>query len=291
MQPMRSLLILALAACGRPVDRRIDTAAARGLFELMPINVPNGMSDLTIDDRGVLWAIAERDRHIVEIELDDDDPPTIKQHPLDGVPAGVDTEALVWLGDGHFAIGAEGATTPTASIMFGELRDRQLVVTRTRALSNADLGVELTANHGIEAVCGRADDLLAACETVGLLPDGSRYAPIVRVRGESLSVIKVKLTSDRGKLSALHCRFDDNGNADVIAIERHFGVARILKFSIGRDDQEVTPTIELDLHPILRDAMNLEGIVRLADDRFVIINDNQSKGTHGPTRLLVFAKR
>jgi hypothetical protein len=289
MQPMRLLLIVALVACGRPPDRRIDTEAARGLFELMTIDVPNGMSDLTVDDRGVLWAIAERDRHIVEIELSS--PPTIKQHPLDGVPAGVDTEALTWLGNGHFAIGAEGATTPTASIMFGELRDRQLVITRTRALSNAELGVELTANHGIEAVCGSADDLLAACETVGRLPDGSRYAPLVRVRGDSLSVIKVKLTSDRGKLSALHCRFDDSGNADVIAIERHFGVARILRFTLGRDDVEVTPTIELDLHPILRDALNLEGIVRLADDRLVIINDNQSKGTHGPTRLLVFAKR
>jgi hypothetical protein len=286
---MRLLLIVALAACGKHADRRPEPEPGHGLFERITLDVPPGMSDLAVDDRGVLWAIAERERRVVAIELQS--PPKLTLYDLDGVPPGVDTEALTWLANGRFAIGAEGAHTPTASIMFGELRDRRLVVTRTRALSSAELGVELTANHGIEAVCGTDDELLAACETVGILPDGTRYAPLVRLRGDSLAVVKLRLTSDRGKVSALHCRFDASGTADVVAIERHFGVARIVRFSLGPDDVEVTPTIELDLHPILRDSLNLEGIARLPDGRLVIINDNQSKGTHGPTQLLVFAKR
>lgn len=288
---MRLWLLLALAACGKQHEAGpIDREAAQGLFEQLTLEAPHGMSDLTLDDRGMMWAIAERDRRVLEIELAGTTP-RVTVHPLDGVPPGVDTEGIAWLGGDRFAIGAEGAHTATAAILFGELRMQRLVVTHTRALSNADLGVELTANHGIEAVCGTTDDLLAASETVGRLPDGTRYAPLVRLRGDALAITKVRLTSDRGKLSALHCTFDDSGVAHVIAIERHFGVARILRFAVGRDETEVTPAIDLDLHPILRDALNLEGIVRLRDGRLVVINDNQSKVAKGPTQLLVFAPR
>lgn len=292
---MRWFLPVALVACGKhhepgPIDRE----AARGVFELVEIAAPPGMSGLAVDERGVMWAIAERHRQVIEIELTGDprvSPPRLTVHPLEGVPAGIDTEAIAWIGDGQLAIGAEGAATPTAAILFGELRDANVVVTRTRPLTSAELGVQLTINHGIEAVCGTAAELLAAGETVGKHPDGMRYAPLVRLRGDSLTVTKLRLTTDRGKLSALHCTFGPDGTADVLAIERHYGVARILRFTVARDQAEVTPTVDLDLHPILRDALNLEGIVRLPDGRIVAINDNQSKGTNGATQLLVFAKR
>jgi hypothetical protein len=285
---MRLVLIVALVACGKHHEQsHVERGAARGAFEVVPLDAPPGMSDLTLDDRGVMWAIAERDRHVLELELGK--PPVV--YALDGVPAGTDTEGLAWLGNGQFAIGAEGAAEPTAAILFAELRQQRLVVTRTRALTSAELGVELTINHGIEAVCGRGDELLAACETVGVLPDGTRYAPLVRLHGDVLTVAKVRLTSDRGKLSALDCAFDEAGTAEVIAIERHFGVSRILRFTAARDATEITPTIELDLHPMLHDSLNLEGIVRLRDGRWVLINDNQSKGRKGPTQLLIFPKR
>jgi hypothetical protein len=285
---MRLAVVIALAACGshREVGP-IDQEAARGVFEQVRIDAPHGISDLTIDDRGVMWAVAERDRFVVEIELGK--PPI--RHSLDGIPKSIDTEGIAWLGDGQFAISTEGAHEATAAIMFGELRSGRLVVTRTRAITSEELGVEMTANHGIESVCGNREQLLAASETVGKLPDGSRYAPLVRLRGDALSITKLRLTSDRGKISALHCTFDAEGDAQVVAIERHFGVARILKFTVGRDDVEVTPAIEIDLHPILRDALNLEGIVRLPDGRLVAINDNQARTANGPTQLLVFTAR
>ena len=192
---MRLGPLLVRAACGKQHEAgSIDREAAQGLFEQLPLEAPPGMSDLTLDDRGVMWAIAERDRQVLEIELDGATP-RITAYPLDGVPAGVDTEGIAWLGNGRFAIGAEGAHTATAAILFGELRMQRLVITHTRALSSADLGVELTANHGIEAVCGTSDELLAASETVGRLPDGTRYAPLVRLRGDALASTKVRLTS------------------------------------------------------------------------------------------------
>jgi len=291
---MRLLVLLALVACGKHHEiGPLDRDKAKGVFEQVPLAGPPGISDLSIDERGVLWAVAERERKVLEIELGTlpGQIPRVIEHALEGVSDAVDTEGIAWLGDRRFAIGTEGANEPTAAILFAELRDGKLVVTRTRALSSSELGVSLTNNHGIEAVCGRGDELLAASETVGRLPDGTRYAPVVRVRGDELSVTKVRLTTQEGKLSALYCTFDASGTAQVIAIERHFGVARILRMTLARDDVEVSPTVEIDLHPILRNARNLEGIVQLADGRLVAVNDNQHSGAKGPTELLVFARR
>jgi hypothetical protein len=245
------------------------------------------MSDLTIDDRGVMWSIAERDRQILELELGK--PPVV--HPLEGVPAGTDTEALTWLDDDHFAIGIEGNDEATAGIMFAERRGDAIAVTKTKPLTSAELGVPLTKNHGIEALCGHGDELLAATESVGKLPDGTRYSALARLQGDSVNVTKLRLTTDKGKISALYCRFDAAGTADVYAIERHYSVSRILHFVAKRGDTEITPTVELDLAPILHDSLNLEGLTRLPDGRLVAINDNQGSSVTGPTELLVFDRR
>jgi hypothetical protein len=289
---MRLCLVVALAACGKSHEPgAVDKQAARGVFEELPITAPPGVSDLSIDDRGVMWAIAERDRQVLEIELGDRPPPRVTVHRLEGVPAGIDTEGIAWLGTGKVAIGTEGSAEATAAIMFAELTDQRLVVTRTRALTSADLGVTLTENHGIESVCGKGDDVLAASESAGKLPDGTRYSALARLHGDTLTITKVRLTSDVGKLSALYCTFADDGSIQVIAIERHYSVARIVSFTVKPGDVEATAKIELDLAPILRDSLNLEGIVRLPDGRLVAINDNQGKSARGPTELLVFAKR
>ncbi|HEY5945861.1 MAG TPA: esterase-like activity of phytase family protein [Kofleriaceae bacterium] len=288
---MKVVVFVALAACGKSGESGVmDREAAKGVFEEVKIDAPPGMSDLSIDDRGVLWAIAERDRHVVEIDLSGQ-APRVTSHPLDGIAHGIDTEAIAWLGNNRFAIGTEGASEPTASIMFAELRGNEMMVTSTKQLTSGELGVTLDVNHGIEAVCGTADELLAATESVGKLDDGTRYSALIRLRGDAMTIAKVRLTTKVGKLSALYCTFDAEGTADVIALERHFSVTRILHFAVKRDDVEVTPTVELDLAPILHDSLNLEGIVRLPDGRLAAINDNQSKVARGPTELLLFMKR
>jgi hypothetical protein len=283
------LLVVALAACGKKHDEQgvIDKQAAKGLFEEVPIDTPPGMSDLSIDDRGVMWAIAERDRQVLELELGK--PPIM--HPLDGVPPGIDTEAIAWLGENRFAIGTEGNEAATASIMFAELKLQHLVVMRTRQLTSDEIGVQLTDNHGIEAMCGHGDEILAATESIGRLADGKRYSALIRLRGDEVKVMKVRLTTERGKLSALYCTWEVDGTVKIIAIERHFSVSRILTMTVKPDDVEITPVVDLDLAPIIRDALNLEGIVRLPDGRLVTINDNQGKTVRGPTELLVFKKR
>jgi hypothetical protein len=284
-----ALLVVALVACGeRRGDRTpVDRAAADKLFEEVPVATPPGMSDLTLDERGVLWAVSERDRMVIELELGK--PPV--SHPLDGVAFGQDTEAILALGGGRFAIGVEGGVAPAAAVLTAELRGDKVVVTDTRALTDKDVGLELEINHGIEALCGKDGDLVAAIETVGKTSDGRRWAPLVRVNGASIHTTRLYLTSKAGKISGMHCTIGDDGVAQVTAIERHFGVVRLLEFALARDAAEVTPVVDLDLFPVLHDNWNFEGVTRLRDGRLVLVNDNQTDKVRGPTHLFVFKPR
>jgi len=247
---------------------------------------PPGLSDLTIDDRGVLWTVAERDRVIVEMTVDKGG---VVSHsiPVQGVPEGVDTEGLVWLGPGRFVVSSEGKYDPGAGLLWIEIKGDHAVVTHDRTFTNKELGVTLLKNQGAEALCGDDRQLLVGIETVGRLPDGARYAPVVRVRGDSTDLVKFRLTSSTGKLSAFTCKIDDDGNARGWAIERDFGVTRILRFSLASAELEVTPTVAYDLTVKLRGLRNLEGIVEMSGNRLAIINDNQSRVLEAPSELMI----
>jgi hypothetical protein len=302
----RALLGLALIACGKKDDDKSAVAIPPAPFDEVALDLPPGTSDLSIDDRGHLWAIAERERVVAEIELDTQDATaTFTRHPLDGVPEGVDTEALSWLGGGKFAIGTEGQQEATASVMFGALgSDGHIVVHPGIELTDAILGITLVKNHGVEALCGRGDDLLVAIESWGTFPERAaypegyktRWAPLVRLHaGAVTSVQKLKLTTATGKISALTCTFAPDGTIDAIAIERHYRVSRILTFSVPLGTDLITPEVALDLWPVVRDRyhakLNLEGVAKLADGRWVMVNDNQGAGVDGPTKLFVFHPR
>ncbi|HET9988166.1 MAG TPA: esterase-like activity of phytase family protein [Kofleriaceae bacterium] len=294
----RWLVVLALAGCHKKGDDKSTVAVPHAPFDEVDVDVPPGMSDLSLDDRGHLWAIAERERTVVDIELDTQHG-TAKatRHPLDDVPDGVDTEALSWLGGGKFAVGTEGQAEATATVMFGELgSDGHIALHPGIHLTDAILGITLVKNHGVEALCGRGDDLLVAIESWGTFPDNSRWAPLVRIHaGALVGVQKLKLTSATGKISAMTCTFAPDGTVDAIAIERHYSVSRILTFSVPLGKDTITPEVALDLWPIVRDRyhakLNLEGIVKLADGRWVMINDNQGARVDGPTKLFVFHPR
>lgn len=277
---MKRLLFL-LAAC-----HAHDKAppANNKLFDTIAIHVPPGISDLTLDDKGHLWAIAERDRVATEMTPDGR---TIADHMVD-IPAGVDTEAIAFLGDGRFAIGTEGADVPTAGIVFAKLDDHgALQPTATRDLTSADLGVMLVKNHGVEAVCGHGDEVLAAIETVGT-DDHGRYAPLVHLRGDQMTVGKLRLTSDVGKISALACAWKPDGSVDIRAVERHYKVSRILHGSLAAGAADVAPAVEIDLEPVLHDSLNVEGLVVLPDGHLEAVNDNQGSTVTGPTVLMRF---
>ncbi|MBA3539548.1 MAG: hypothetical protein H0T79_07950, partial [Deltaproteobacteria bacterium] len=180
---------------------------------------------------------------------------------------------------------------PRAAVAFAERRGARFVVTRTQPLEQLDLGVTLTKNHGAEAVCGTGSDLVIAIEATGRFPDGGRFAPIVRLADGVMSLTRLRLTTETGKISGLECTIAGDGGARVWAIERHYGVSRIVRFTLPRGapaGAELALEVVLDLAPILRDSLNLEGITFLPDGRMVTVADNQGKSVSGPSRLLVF---
>jgi len=275
---MKRALVL-VAACSHGAA----PPATREPFDRIVIDTPPGISDLTLDDHGQVWAIAERDRFAVEMQPDGTH---LVRHPIDGIPDGVDTEGLAYVGHGTFVIGTEGAHEPTASLVLAELRGDRLVATRRRELTNVELGVNLTANHGVEAVCGDGDEVLAVIETTG--DDGSRWEPLVHLRGNAMTVGKLRLTSEAGKISALACRFAPDGSIEFHAIERHYKVSRIVHGTVAPGATDVAPAVELDLEPFLHDTLNLEGLVVLPDGHLEAVNDNQGSHVAGPTELLRF---
>jgi len=293
----RVLLAVALVACSKHDDKSA-VAIPPAPFDEVEAQLPPGTSDLSLADNGHIWAIAERDRVVAEIVLDTGAKTAkVTLHPMDDVPDGVDTEALSWLGGGKFAIGTEGQEQPSASVMFGELAsDGHLVVHPGIELTDAILGITLVKNHGVEALCGRGDDLLVAIESWGTFSDHARWAPLVRIHaGAVTGVQKLKLTTATGKISGMTCTFAPDGTIDAIAIERHYGVSRILTFSVPLGQDVITPQVASDLWPVVRDRyhakLNLEGIVKLPDGRWVLVNDNQGAQVDGPTKLFVFHTR
>ncbi len=287
-----AIAVALVAACSK--HEPIDQAAAAKLFDAIELpTVPPGESDLTLDDHGKLWAIAERDRIATEIDLHGL-AASVVEHPIEGVPDGNDTESMTWLGGAHFAFGMEGQNVATAGVIFADLRpDGHLVVTRTRWLSDEEIGVHLTKNHGAEALCGTGDTLLVGIEERGTFDDGTRWAPIIRLDGDRVTRAKLHLTTPTGKLSALDCHFSPDGSVDFVGIERHYGVERIVHGTLpagAPDGAVITPTVQVDLAPVIHDTYNLEGIARLTDGRTVLINDNQGAHVDGPTKLLVLKR-
>ncbi len=263
--------VAAAAACGKHAE--LDRSA---FVEIDVLDSPPGVSDLAIDDRGTLWAIPERDRFVLEIPRPG---ARVIAHPLVGVADGIDTEAIAWLAPGRFAIGTEGQHTATASVLDAVLQpDGRVTVTAEHPLT----GIALEPNKGAEGICGRAGDVVVAIETVGTLADGTRYAPLVRMHdGQQVAIDRLRLTSETGKIAALAC----SSPGDVYAIERHYGISKLLHFADTGGD--ITPAVVMDLYPLHHGSLNLEGLARLPDGRFAFVNDNQSHTVEGPTELLV----
>ena len=78
------------------------------------------------------------------------------------------------------------------------------------------------------------DWLLAIGEPVVRDDDGHRQAPMWRVTtsGKGVSHGWLRLTSEEGKIAALACRPLGDEAYEILAIERHFGVMRIVRFEL-----------------------------------------------------------
>jgi hypothetical protein len=282
---VRLAVLFVLAACGRD---QVDRERAARLFKEIEVPTAPGLSGLATDDTGGLWTVAERDAKAYRITLDAEDKPTLETFTVEGIPPKFDLEGIAWLGGDRVAFGTEGKIEGVATVLLAERRGTAFVISSAIALPETKLGIDLPANHGAEGVCGHGDTILVAIEGAGTM-GGKRFAPIVRITsGQIVHVHRLWLTTKTGKLSALDCTIAKDGTAEMIAIERHFSVTKILRFKLPLEGGDITQTVVLDLGPVLENRLNLEGIATLADGRIVAVVDNQWKQLQGPSVLLVF---
>lgn len=288
------LAFAAAMACGKQPS--IDRQRAAALFERVELATAPGLSGLAADRSGALWTVAERAAAVYRVVLGEAGAPALQRLEVRGVPSGTDLEGLAVLtedasGPVRFALGTEGQLAGRAAVLVAERRGDALEVVSTIELPSAVVGLELSGNQGAEGVCGAGEVIFAAIEGAGQ-DQGRRWAPVVRiVAGVPEATYRVWLTSSVGKLSALDCRVAADGTVTALAIERHFEVTKLLRFSLG-EARDITPEVVLDLGPVLRSGLNLEGLAWLdagpLAGKVVAAVDNQWRTITGPSELLVF---
>jgi hypothetical protein len=275
----------AAAACGR------SAGPAPAPFTEVTVDTAPGLSGLAVDETGGIWTVAERGARAYRITLDAALRPSIETFSVQGLPPDTDLEGIAALGGDRFALGTEGHDDGVATVLVAERRGAALAVTRAIQLSEASVGIPLVKNQGAEGICGAGETIVVAIEGAGEQA-GRRWAPVVRLAAHAIArTHRVWLTTRTGKLSGLDCRIEPDGAITTWAIERHFEVTRLLRFTLPplhAGDGDITPTVALDLGPVLSGRLNLEGIARLPDGRVAAVVDNQWKTITGPSRLLVF---
>ncbi|MCK6572537.1 hypothetical protein L6V77_15740 [Myxococcota bacterium] len=261
----------------------------------------HGLSGLTVSGPGRVLAVAERMRALVEFDLPrPGDAGRVRRGVplrLEGVEADEETEDIAALSQtDRFVLVTErqSAGATDESLLFAERRGETVVVTdRLRIDLRATWGLAAAANAGLEGVCAVGDHVVAVLETV-VAADGGRAAPVAIVdrRTRTVTASRVLLTSDTGKLSALACRKAEgpSGALEITAIERHYGVGRLVDFTLDPEKPAplVRARVRLDFSRHLDPLPNPEGLVRSAEqpDRFYLITDDDSGRGIDVTRLI-----
>lgn len=288
MRRAPALAVVLVAACGSR-GPGLDRERAAAVFTRVAVDTGgvHGLSGLAVDRDGRLWTVAERGAAAFAITLDGGVAIT-RRHPIVGLPAGEDLEAVAVADGGGLWLGTEGRDRGVARVFHAARAGDGFAIDRPAIELRADaVGVDLGANHGAEGVCAAGGQIFVAIETAGRDGDG-RWAPVVAidpVTGEQ-RVRRLRLTSDTGKLAALDC-WRDGDRVRGWAIERHFAVTRVLAFDLDGEGA-IAPTVLVDLGPVLRGSLNLEGLARLPDGRPVAAVDNQYRTITGPDEVLVF---
>lgn len=252
-----------------------------------------GLSGLGRDPAGTFYAVPERVRRLLVFTFAGGRPvvggPAL---PITGVPGGFDLESLAWVGtstpSGEVTL-AMGTETDERGrdhdlIVFARLGPAALSVTGTLTFPYAPWGLTAGRNQGLEGLCAAAGWMLAASEVPGRAGD-RRFAPLgaFDLGRRRWTPHRLWLTSGTGKISALACRDGPRG-IEALAIERHFEVMRVLRFSLPAPGAagDVSPEIACDLAARYPKPPNFEGIEWLDAERLVLVSDNDFGGVTGP---------
>lgn len=231
--------------------------------------------------------------------------------PLSGVPSGLDLESITYwepvtggmpppggaiaapnAGPRRWVLGTERHEARTDDLLiYVETEGRAARVTGVERVDYAANHLEVESNQGIEALCAVGSELLLFIERT-VEDERGRVTPIVWFRpGVGVrSVRSLEMTTKTGRISDVDCRPTPEGGAEVWAIERHYGVSRIISFVVPASEEgPIHAELELNLarhFPL--PLPNFEGLSRAADGSLWLLSDNDPPSTSGlrPTLLL-----
>jgi hypothetical protein len=279
--PALALLLGLRGAGGGPSVDRVPFPELRGL----------GLSGVTPDGDGRFWVVSEDHRALYRFDGSwsaTGEPPI----SIAGIAGDLEPESAAWLGGGRIALGTE-TDLPRGedTVVVVQVRGQEAEVVGSSIVSwQSMLGLRAPPNHGIEGLCAGERTVLAAAEWVVEL-DGRRLAALARAQHHDGVIgawepLMLRLTSDTGKLSSLDCIEGRDGELSVHAVERHYGITRVLRFHLPSvvARGEIAPEIVLDVSA-LPDLPNVEGIC-LGAERIFMLSDHDPVDVRGTTELL-----
>lgn len=278
-----AVILLGVAGLAdRPVVHKVAIPEMRGY----------GLSGVARDARGEMWAVSEerRELHALDARWDGT---SRRRLPIEGVAPELELESAAFLGDGRFALGTETEVERDADaiLVVGVEGDRAAVTATWTVPWRALHGARVPANRGVEGLCASNGWLIAALEAPEHLGT-QRIARLARARYRGTELgewepLRVRLTSATGKISALECADGGGGRVLAHAVERHFGVTRILRFDIGDDHagDVLEPEVAFDVAAAAPGLPNVEGIA-LDGERVLLLSDHDPDDQEGSTELL-----
>ena len=285
MKARAALGAVLLLACASYVS---CTGRKKALIVALNTKV-TGLSGLTQDGEGALWAVGEDADYVLRI---DSATFAVDQYPVVGCPLKTDLEALAWMGGKRFVLGTEtdeaGRTQDT--LLYGGVQGDRFVVGSDDACDYRLWDLSASDNHGIEGLCHVDGVLILATELIEE-QRGRRWAPVATLDLETKTwtAHRVALTSKTGKLAALSCRVIDD-TIVALAVERHFGVSRLLRFDVptGSEGAWIESSVVADLTMLIKPLPNFEGLVWRDDGSVVLLTDNEFRGAAPETSRLYF---
>ena len=203
----------------------------------------------------------------------------VTRYPVSGGLTKTDLEAMAWVDGTRFVLGTETQEKGRLRdvVLDGRLDGSRFAVVPIANLDYARWHLTAPDNRGIEGICHVDGVLILATELVEW-QRGRRWAPVGMFdpKTQTWTAHRVGLTSKTGKLAAMGCRIVD-GSVVALAVERHFGVSRLLRFQIpqGPEAQWIEPSIAADLSESIEPLPNFEGLSWMEDGSAVVLTDNK----------------
>ena len=287
---------LLVGACSKPAVpvRKPFPDGSMAWVTVSAEGAPPGLSGWSEDPNGTLWAVPERTALLVPLRAER---AGISQAgaalPIDGLRPGEQLESVAAVSSGRWVVGTEGHGESRGSddLLWLERQGDRAKVVRRVSLSYSVFPVAGEDNRGMEALCVVGDQVLILIEPVAL-EKGQRLGLLARYANERFQVLRVPLTTDSGKVSGMDCRAEGE-RIQVVAIERHYGVVRLLRFELPRAPAEQPLSLESsvvrDVSAALEQPPNFEGL-SWRGDGYWLLSDNHHGRVTGPTEALWVAR-